>query len=182
MLTTEMIHQMSNAVTFGKTRGEIRAIDDDNFIHGHLGEKIDGNIGKLFDSHGIAKESIKDQLKSLNTLLTLGPSHDRPFYTAPFAVPAAERALLGPALGTGGGTSYKHGNFVIVSKLGQKITDKNSIGYVAVNYGFYKQISLLQAAFPGVKFVKMIEMPKVLTDDYNKMIQQQRIASAHQNV
>lgn len=114
---------------------------------------LPGSIGIKFDAHGLAKLSIADQIRQLNSLLTKGIDKTKPFYTAPLEVPDSIRAGAGAAFGTAGGTAYRDGSFIITSGKG-KFLAKDGIENVIVNDACYGIIEDLRAKFPHINFVK----------------------------
>lgn len=110
-------------------------------------------IGILYDAHGLAKNSVPDQLKQLNELLTNGIDKTKNFYTAPLSVSKEEAAGLGAALGTGGGCALRDGSYIIVSDKSKLLVD-SGIKHVIVNDAYYNIIEDLRRKFPEVNFVK----------------------------
>ena len=109
-------------------------------------------IGAKFDAHGLAKVSVTDQLKQLNTLLTRGINKDKPFFTAPLSCDPK----LGSGLGTGGGHAYRDGSFIVVSGKGKTICS-DGIEHVIVNDAYYPIIEDLRRRFSNVNFVRADE-------------------------
>lgn len=106
-------------------------------------------IGAKFDAHGLAKVSVTDQLKQLNTLLTRGINKDKPFFTAPLSCDPK----LGSGLGTGGGHAYRDGSFIVVSGKGKAIA-ADGIEHVIVNDAYYPIVADLRQKFPNINFVR----------------------------
>lgn len=119
---------------------------------------VDETIGKYFEAHGIAKT---EQLKHLIYLLENGIDRDRPFYTAPFAIPAEDAAGAGASLGTSSGTAYKDGIAVLVGGYKQSITD-GGIKHVFINDWVGEMVEPLRRAFPKYKFHLLSEQKAVL--------------------
>lgn len=109
-------------------------------------------IGAKFDAHGLAKVSVTDQLRQLNTLLTKGIDKEKSFFTAPLSCDPK----LGSGLGTGGGHAYRDGSFIIVSGKGKTICS-DGIEHVIVNDAYYPVIEDLRNRFPNVNFVRADE-------------------------
>ena len=110
---------------------------------------LDIEIASQFDAHGIAKVSVTDQLKQLNSILINGIDSSRDLYTAPLAAPKG----VGAGLGTGGGHAYRDGSFIIVSGKGKTLAT-GGIETVIVNDAYYSIIEDLRQKFPNIKFVK----------------------------
>ena len=127
-------------------------------------ELVPGEIGSKFDAHGIAKS---DQLEKLLQLLTKGIDDSKPFYTAPFEIPNDVKALMGPALGTGGGTAYKDGLAVVTSGYNEELI-KSSIKYVFINDVYKKLVEPLSKKFPQYNFHLLSEQKQVMEDEYLK--------------
>ncbi len=127
-------------------------------------ELVPGEIGSKFDAHGIAKS---DQLEKLLQLLTKGIDDSKPFYTAPFEIPNDVKALMGPALGTGGGTAYKDGLAVVTSGYNEELI-KSGIKYVFINDVYKKLVEPLSKKFPQYNFHLLSEQKQVMEDEYLK--------------
>ena len=110
-------------------------------------------VGILYDAHGLAKNSVPDQLNQLNELLTKGIDKTKKFFTAPLAVSKEEAAGFGAALGTSGGCALRDGSFIIVSDKSKLLVD-SGIKHVIVNDAYYNIIEDLRRKFPEVHFVK----------------------------
>lgn len=121
--------------------------NEDAFV---LLNQLSKESGSKFDAHGIAKNSVTDQLKQLNTLLCNGIDKNRTFCTAPLV---AKTSGVGAGLGTGGGHAYRDGSFIVVADKGKTIT-QDGIKHVIVNDAYYNIIDDLAAKFPHVNFVK----------------------------
>lgn len=118
---------------------------------------IDPEVGRRFQAHGLAKGSMGDQVRFLNTLLFKGIDSERPFHTAPLRqTDEIERA--GAGLGAVG--PFDHGGFIVVSELDKSIEE--GIAGVLVNEHFYGAIPTLEKHFPGIKFIKAAEAPKAM--------------------
>ncbi len=124
-------------------------------------EKIDGAIGRDFDAHGIAKT---DQLDKLLALLNNGIDRSKPFFTAPFEIPDEERAAMGSAMGTSGGTAYKEGLAIVTSGYRESLTE-GGIKHVFVNDVFRGLKDVLTKRFPQYQFHLLSEQKKVLEDE-----------------
>ncbi len=110
--------------------------------------KLDYETGSRFDAHGIAKISITDQLKQLNTILSKGIDKTKGFHTAPLV----GKADIGAGLGTAG-SAYRDGSFILVSGKGKSLVS-DGIETVIVNDAYYSIINDLKLKFPKVNFVK----------------------------
>ncbi|MCL2331842.1 MAG: hypothetical protein FWC61_04875 [Proteobacteria bacterium] len=171
MLTAEQIKFISSSIYFriddNGQLSRVSGLDDDMFVTGKVAQNhTDGNIGKHFDSHGIAKGTISEQIETLNSILSNGIISDKTFYTAPWSIPSEDIAGVGAALGTSGGTANTGGLFTLVGDYDKLIKTKDDIKFVAVNSPAYPYIEALQKSFPGVKFVKMSDMPKTISEYY----------------
>lgn len=161
----EEIREAYNKAAFGR-KG---SLDDYLFAVGHgfdldsgkQFDRVDGEIGERYDSHGIAKI---DQLSKLLTILENGIDQSKPFDTAPFEVPNDKRAALGAALGTPGGTAYKDGIAVVTSAYGKKLS-RDGIAHVFVNDVFQGIRESLAQLFPLYQFHLLSEQKKVLEDE-----------------
>jgi hypothetical protein len=111
-------------------------------------KKVPGDIGELFDAHGIDKG---DQLSSLLALLDSGIDSSRTFFTAPFELPDEKKAAMGAAIGTGGGTAYKGGLAVLLSGAKESLS-KDGIKHVFINDVYGKIVEPLQKAYPKYSF------------------------------
>lgn len=115
--------------------------------------KIQPNVGKRFDAHGIAKGSMTEQLQSLNVLLSKGIDPDRPFHTMELRVEDD-----GFASGLGASHPYTDGGFIVTGKPDQLIRE-GGIAAVIVNEHFYSAIQMLKAKFPYIEFMRADEAP-----------------------
>lgn len=143
---------------------------DDMLIAGRVGEYIDeggkvtswelvdDNVGKHFDAHGISKTH---ELTNLLDILTHGIDKSRPFYSAPFDIPADEKYVLGAGLGTSGGTAYKDGLAILVSRYDGSLTT-DGISAVFINDVFGGLIPILRQAFPQYRFYPLSEQKRIL--------------------
>jgi hypothetical protein len=131
-----------------------------------LFEPISGEIGMKFDSHGIAKS---EQLKKLLELLTKGIDCSKPFYTAPFEVPNEIRVLMGPGMGTSGGTAYKTGLAVVTSGYNEKLIE-DGIKHVFINDVYKDLVEPLSKEFPQYNFHLLSQQKQVMEDEYSKQI------------
>lgn len=86
-------------------------------------DSVDAAIGAKFDSHGLSKGTPAAQALQLDKLLGSGVDKNRAFYTAPFEVDKSIKTAMGAAMGTAGGTAYKHGVAVITGGYGIPIKD-----------------------------------------------------------
>lgn len=156
MLNQKEIKQLVNNVYWTSPGIRRHGVDDELFIEQHQC-RVDPTIGARFNGHGIAKGSIEDQVSALNTILENGIDEQKGFYTAPYEVQNGLRAALGSALGTGGGTCYKDGFFVLLSYPDEMIKNTKDIAVVLVNRPLYNDINVLKQAFPKVSFIKMCD-------------------------
>lgn len=122
---------------------------------------VDGEVGKNFDAHGIAKT---DMLEKLMALLENGINPEQQFFTAPFELPNEDRAGLGAALGTGGGTAYKDGIAVVTAGYGELLLDKG-IKHVFVNDLYAPLAEPLQRLFPQYRIHLLSEQKEVLESE-----------------
>ena len=113
----------------------------------YLGQ-LPESIGSKFDAHGLAKYSVADQLKQLNTLLTNGIDKSRKFHTAPLV----GKQGVGAGLGTSG-SAYRDGSFILLGEKSKTLIE-NGIKHVIVNDAYYSIIDDLVAKFPDVSFVR----------------------------
>lgn len=116
-----------------------------------IDRSIDPDVGERFDAHGIAKGTARTQFDALTSILGQGIDASKSFHSAPLEIPAEKRAALGAALGTGGGTAYKEGSFVLLGEIDRPITD--GIKYVIVNPSFQGSLERLRQVFPAVEFI-----------------------------
>lgn len=121
-------------------------------------KKVDRDVGKHYQGHGISKTG---QLDFLLNLLKNGIDKGRPFFTAPFAVPVDEAAMLGSGLGTSGGEPYKDGLAVVVGEKDQHL-EEGGIKYVFINDVFGDIVPVLQKQFPQYEFYKLSQQAEVL--------------------
>lgn len=121
-------------------------------------EQVNGDIGKHYQAHGIAKTS---QLDFLIALLDKGIDKTKPFFTAPFSVPDEDKALLGAALGTSGGEAYKDGLAIVVGERDKHI-EESGIKYVFINDIFADLVPHLQKKYSQYEFYKLSDQAKVL--------------------
>ncbi len=120
---------------------------------------LDWRKAELFDAHGIAKDSIPQQLKQLNEILSNGIGKNRNFFTAPLDVNPANARGVGAGIGTAGGCAYRDGSFILVSDK-RKTLKENGIKSVIVNDVYYNIIDDLQRKFPNIKFLRADEASK----------------------
>lgn len=139
-------------VLYKKAFPNIKVPTDINYDAFIFLNNLPPEIGSKFDAHGLAKISVTDQLKQLNTLLTRGISKDKPFYTAPLSVSLD----VGSGIGTGGGHAYRDGSFIVVGDK-SKLISENGIKHVIVNDAYYKIIDDLKQKFPEINFVRADE-------------------------
>jgi hypothetical protein len=113
--------------------------------------KIDPEIGRNFDAHGIAKgkESELNQLDSLLNFLQKGIDPERPFHTAPLRL----RKDDAKGAQSAGGTATDTGGFIILGEY-KKMISESGIKYVLVNDAYYEAIDKLSKAFPQVEFIR----------------------------
>lgn len=123
--------------------------------------RVDWKIGQRFDAHGLAKIGVANQLQQLLNLLENGINPNKPFYTAPLETNPDSKDGLGAGMGTGGGTAYKDGSFIVLGEIDEKI-EQSGIKYVAVNDAYYDSMERLQEAYPEVNFIKADELNNVL--------------------
>lgn len=150
-LSSKDKQSMANDAYFNNNRD----IYDANFFEGNTNMQL-GSKGEAFDAHGIAKGNALEQLETLDTLLKKGINPNKTFYTAPLDVATEKRAALGAALGTSGGTAYRHGSFILTAGKNKTIQE-DGIKHVIVNKAFYNSIEKLKSAYPDVNFVKMCD-------------------------
>ena len=120
-------------------------------------------------AHGLAKGSIGQQFKDLLNILTNGLDNrgGGQLYTAPLVMSADMRAGAGAALGTGGGTAYTDGGFIILAREGvNEIRNVNDIGGVLVNQAVAdtlpELIDRLKQAFPNISIESYSNAPKAI--------------------
>ncbi len=101
-------------------------------------EKVDPEIGRQYQAHGIAKGSATDMMDGLLNLLNNGISSEKTFYTAPFEIRDEDRAGAGAGVGTASGTAYKDGVAVILAEKGAD-DFSNGIKYVLLNDAYLTQ-------------------------------------------
>ena len=136
-------------ILYKKAFPNIKVPTDINYDAFIFLNNLPSNIGSKFDAHGLAKFSVTDQLKQLNTLLTKGINKNKPFYTAPLST----RSDVGAGIGTGGGHAYRDGSFIIVGDK-SKLISENGIKHVIVNDAYYNIIDDLKQKFPNINFVR----------------------------
>lgn len=117
--------------------------------------RIDPEIGRRLNAHGISKLSIPEQLNSLLTLLENGVDREKEFHTAPLALRPDDPRGTDSA----GGTAFKDGSFIILGNLDALIIDQG-IKYVLVNDAYYEAIPKLQSAYPEYMFIRADEILK----------------------
>jgi len=107
-------------------------------------------------AHGLAKGSIGQQFKDLLNILTKGLDSrgGGQLYTAPLVLSNDVRAG-GSALGTGGGTAYIDGGFIILARAGvNEIRSIDDIGGVLVNQAVADSlpelVERLKKSFPNI--------------------------------
>lgn len=93
----------------------------------HLLPKYD-DLNVQLDAHGLAKISRGFQLNSLIEMLK---TNKAPNHTAPLI---SDQSRLGAGLGTGSGTAYRDGGFIVVASFGKKL--KDGIKYIIVDGKF----------------------------------------------
>lgn len=107
-------------------------------------------------AHGLAKGG---ELAFLETLLTTGVNRTERFSEAPLWVPDEWRAAMGPAMGTGGGTAYSDGPFIVVAPPGKSVKD-GGVDAVLVNDEIADvALPALRAAYPGTRFLRFSQAP-----------------------
>ena len=123
-------------------------------------DQIPDDIGRRFDSHGIAKGLTIDQVSSLNQLLTTGIDPSRQFFHSAPLKGAVEAAA---ALGAGGPLE---GAFIILGEVNKPLTE--GIRYVLTNTPFVQSIPLLSGKFPQVEFIPILSAAKRLQEVVTK--------------
>ena len=93
----------------------------------HLLPKYD-DLNVQLDAHGLAKISRGFQLNSLIEMLK---TNKAPNHTAPLI---SDQSRLGAGLGTGSGTAYRDGGFIVVAPFGKEL--KDGIKYIIVDGKF----------------------------------------------
>lgn len=93
----------------------------------HLLPKYD-SLNVHLDAHGLAKISRGFQLNSLIKMLQTNKAPD---FTAPLI---SDKKGLGAGLGTGSGTAYRDGGFIVVAPFGKEL--KDGIKYIIVDGQF----------------------------------------------
>lgn len=121
--------------------------------------ELDPEIGKRFDSHGIAKEYTSDQINALNTILTTGIDTDRDFSTVPLKDTPEMQALY--AAGLGAPRPYAQGACIVIGSPDANILSEGVKG-VILNDHIYPALPLFQKAFPDITFMRADEMGVVL--------------------
>lgn len=124
---------------------------------------VDWEIGQRFDAHGLAKMGLSTQLDQLLELLGKGIDPSREFHTAPLEVDPKNTKGAGAGLGTGGGSAYKNGSFIVLSEIDSSLK-KGGIKYVAVNDAYYDAVPRLQEVFPNVEFIRADQLPQRLRE------------------
>jgi len=119
---------------------------------------VSGEVGQNFDAHGIEKMY---QFEKLLDLLENGISKDKPFSTAPFEVRDEDRAALGPAFGTSGGTCFKGGIAVVTAGYRESLIERG-IKHVFVNDLYAGLVGPLQKMFPQYQIHLLSEQKEVL--------------------
>lgn len=142
--------------------------NDDMFLEGMLYD-VPVEIGRRFQAHGISKEYLYSQAEQLDNLLTKGIDRNRMFYTAPYSFANKEG---GSSFGTGGGTCYKDGLFVVLGEI-DDVDFKKGIKAVIVNKPLYDKIDKLSKIYPDVKFVKMCDAADYMLQEVQKKDLQQ---------
>lgn len=128
---------------------------DDDMLAG-VGIKL-GEKGLNFQAHGIAKGNVMGQFEQLDKLLTNGIDPKKTFYSAPLDVPSDMVGLLGAAFGTGGGTAYHDGAFILVAEKGKDFVE-SGIRYVIVNKSMLPMLDEFKKAYPKYTFVGINEV------------------------
>ena len=120
-------------------------------------------------AHGLAKGSIGQQFKDLINILTKGLDSrgGGQLYTAPLVMPIELRAGAGSALGTGGGTAYIDGGFIILAREGvNEIRSIDDIGGVLVNQAVADSlpelVDRLKKQFPDISIESYSNAPKAI--------------------
>lgn len=123
-------------------------------------------------AHGMAKGSVGEQFKDLLNILTNGLDPNRGggmLYSAPLVLSKDEKAGVGAALGTGGGTAYIDGAFIILGKKGvNTIKSIDDIGGVLVNQAVAdtlpELINKLKTLFPNLAIDSYSNAPNVIAE------------------
>lgn len=150
----------------GKVLRDIGARTEGSLVLDNLPE-----ITRSVDAHGIAKG---DEINHLLNILINGIDTNRAFFTAPLDIDPDKAAGMGAGLGTGGGTAYKDGVFIIASEPGKELT-KDGIKTVLINpmsddldspqtQAMIKLRDNLKQKFPNVDFILYSEAQKYYTD------------------
>lgn len=132
--------------------------------------KISPEIGKRFDAHGISKEGILSQLKSLVQLLSEGIDNTREFHTAALRLTDEEEMGMASAVGAAG--PYENGGFIIIGQPDNTIREKG-VCAVLVEEHFYPAIPVLQEKFPNVIFIRAHQ----IVEELQKLISEADIES-----
>lgn len=126
-------------------------------------------------AHGIAKGNIGEQFKDLLNILTNGIDSrgGGQLYTAPLVIPNDMKAGAGAALGTGGGTAYRDGGFIILAKKGiNEIKSIDDIGGVLVNQGVADSlpelVNKLKETFQDLSIDSYSNSPNVISEINDK--------------
>lgn len=110
---------------------------------------INGEIGRNFDAHGLAKINEFVQLDQLIELLGKGIDPTKEFFTAPLALrPEDPRDS-----NTAGGKALNTGSFIVLGEHGKSIKQEG-IKYVLVNDMYYQAIPELTKAYPNIEFIR----------------------------
>ena len=130
-------------------------------------------------AHGLAKGSIGQQFKDLINILTKGLDSrgGGQLYTAPLVMPTELRAGAGAALGTGGGTAYTDGGFIILAREGaNEIRSIDDIGGVLVNQAVADSlpelVDRLKKQFPNISIESYSNSPKAIESIKSKAVEQ----------
>ena len=121
---------------------------------------VDWNMGSKFEGFGIAAD---DPTADLDLLLAVieEPFSDMPqLRTAPLSADPQSGLAFKTGIGTGDGTVYKGGSFIVLSGPGLPISE--GIRFVLVNDIYYGAIPVLAPIFPGVEFIRADEADEKL--------------------
>lgn len=110
---------------------------------------IDGEVGRNFDAHGLAKVNEFVQFDQLLELLGKGIDPNKEFFTAPLAL----RPEDPKDTNTAGGKALNTGSFIVLGEHGKSIK-QGGIKYILVNDMYYHAIPELAKAYPNVEFIR----------------------------
>lgn len=115
--------QNLSSIAYRQTRGGTPMDSTLNFML----SPYDGKVPSI-DSHGISKFGILGNLKSL--IMLLKAPFPKNLHTAPLFRPPNSQGI-GAGFGTGGGTSYREGDFIVASEPNKNLYD-HGIKYILV--------------------------------------------------